>query len=596
MPLRSSRRALLFLSLVAAVCGAQQLPAASKSDDKKTTVPRFASSTELVMVPAIVTNSAGDHLRGLKREDFQLVEDGVEQRVAVFEEVTTTNERVVPVLAATSKPEFTNRTPGGKAASSARRLTIIALDLINTLPEEQIYAREQLLQYIGDIAASRELFALYVISRNGNLRVVHNFTDDPQRLLQAAKRVQASARQLTEQPSMEALPSERLALESSFTVGSLTGELMEIMQQAEEADKNDTAFLNKLAATYTMQAIQQLANRYASVPGRKSLLWLTGGFPFTLSDQLGDYLNMRPTQLQPPGLTSFIGIAKAGRMALNDILPLYQRVWKDLANAQMAIYPVDVRGLTTVGTLPVSTWGTGASTYAHDASWENTERQGTMQAFAQETGGKAFYNTNDLRRAYSEAVKDSESYYMLGYYMNRARLKPGWHKVNVRVRGRGRVQVRARSGYFLTAAKDDSFSARLRDLNTAVLSPLDYTAVELTASWESVLEGSKPGMKRARFKLVMPPDFCTIDDADDNHFIMEVVAVARTPEGKVAAEPFSESLESNLQSASVQRLRGEGLTYRNSLELPPGEYSVRFVVRDGLSGRMGSVAAPLRVE
>src|SRR5207245_173208 len=156
---------------------------------------------------------------------------------------------------------------------------------------------------------------------------------------------------------------------------TLNGELIETLREAEEGDKNDTAFLNKLAATYTMQAIQQLANRYAGVPGRKSLLWLTGGFPFTLSEQLSDYLAGKPGAAEPPGPASFIGIAKAGRMALNDILPLYQRVWKDLANAQMAIYPVDVRGLTTVGTLPVSTWGTGSSTYAHDAGWDNTERQ-----------------------------------------------------------------------------------------------------------------------------------------------------------------------------------------------------------------------------
>ncbi len=567
---------------------AQPAPVAQKPPaGPNTAAPRFTSTTELVMVPAIVHDGAGNHIKNLKREDFAVFEDGVEQRIASFEEVTASNERPAAAVADNSNGYSNLPATSRGQRTSALHLTIIALDLINTAPEDQIFARNELLRYIGDLAQSNELFSLFVITRNG-VRMVHNFTDDPRLLLAAARKIPGTARTLADQPTGEALPSE----DPHPGTTPLDASLLAMLQLAEEEDKNDNAFLNKLAASYTLQAIQQLANRYAGIPGRKSLLWLTGGFPFTLSDALESFVGNHPSDPDP---NSFAGLARGGRAQLGDILPLYQRVWKDLVNAQMALYPVDVRGLQVEGALPVSTWGAGTRNFAHQAYWNNTERIGTMQAFAEETGGKAYYNTNDLKRSFVDAVKDSASYYLLGYYTNRQRLHPGWHKLAVRVRGR-HAQVRARNGFFLAAATAENFGTRLRDLNVAVLSPLDYTAIGVTASWEGVFATGQEGLRKARFKLVLPAGSVTIVDAEENHFLLEVVALVRTREGKIAAPPFSESLESHLKPESAGEMRADGLTYRNALELPPGDYIVHFVVRDGLSGRMGSVSAPLTVQ
>jgi hypothetical protein len=70
--------------------------------------------------------------------------------------------------------------------------------------------------------------------------------------------------------------------------------------------------------------------------------------------------------------------------------------------------------------------------------------------------------------------------------------------------------------------------------------------------------------------------------------------VARDPKGEVAAD-LSQRIDIHLKADGMEQIRHNGMTYRNRLQLPPGEYNVRFVVRDSVGNRMGSVAAPLTV-
>jgi hypothetical protein len=78
---------------------------------------------------------------------------------------------------------------------------------------------------------------------------------------------------------------------------------------------------------------------------------------------------------------------------------------------------------------------------------------------------------------------------------------------------------------------------------------------------------------------------------------LEFVALAKTPEGKPVGRAVSDKIDTHLTSTKVSAIREKGMiAYAGTLDLAAGEYSVRFVVRDDLSGRMGSVAAPLKVE
>jgi len=223
------------------------------------------------------------------------------------------------------------------------------------------------------------------------------------------------------------------------------------------------------------------------------------------------------------------------------------------------------------------------------------DTQGTFQTFASMTGGRAYYNSNDLVKGFRDAVNDSAEYYMLGYYLDRSQTKSGWRRLAVKVK-RDRVEVRARSGFFVTNATVDPENSRNSDISSALQSPLDYSSLALVAIWDKIEPGKDPGKKRVNYEIHVAPDAALIDSADHNHVVMDFVALAKTPEGKPVDHPTGQKIDVHLALERLPAIRQQGVAYSGALDLAPGEYAVRFVVRDDLSGRIGSVAAPLKVE
>jgi hypothetical protein len=223
------------------------------------------------------------------------------------------------------------------------------------------------------------------------------------------------------------------------------------------------------------------------------------------------------------------------------------------------------------------------------------DTQSTFQTFASMTGGRAYYNSNDLVKGFRDAVNDSAEYYMLGYYLDRTKTKSGWRKLAVKVK-RDHTETRARSGFFVTNATVDPENSRNSDISSALQSPLDYTSLPLVARWGKIETAKDPGKKRVNYEMHLAPDAALIDEADNNHFVLEFITLAKTPEGKQADPPMGRKVENHLTPEKLSAICQKGLVYSGALDLAPGEYTVRFVVRDDLSGRIGSVAAPLKVE
>jgi hypothetical protein len=352
-------------------------------------------------------------------------------------------------------------------------------------------------------------------------------------------------------------------------------------------------FQQQFAIQYTIDGFESIARAFGGIPGRKSLIWVTGSFPFLL-DKPGD----------PPSSRSF--------------QPELSRAFELLNDASISVYPIDARGLVVA--LPdastrmrINARNPGQMTRARLDS--HTDTITTMQSFAEMTGGRAFYNTNDLERAFQRAADDSSSYYLLGYYRNVSDDKPGWRKLHLKVK-RGGTNVRARSGYFVYAKNKGP--APHSDMQQAVQSPLDFTGVPIAVRWEadqqasngangggpsadSSVNGSTASAassnvkKKVRFELEVERNGIDVDNSDQNHMSFEVLAVARKPTGETAAQT-SQTVDGHLKPETVAKIQASGITYRNQLEVEPGEYSVRFVVRDIISGRIGTVSAPLEVK
>ena len=557
---------------------------ASPGDKDENAEVKFSAHTDLVLIPALVTEKSGKHITGLKQEDFAVFENGAEQKIATFEEITSDAHRLLP---RSDPKEFSNVLAGDPAA---KRVTVIVLDFINTPFAAQAAGRQELLKYLTQSLDVREPTALYTLTRSG-IRVVHNFTTDPQILVAALHKVKGDAYQMVDsEEDVEAItgtaapdgstgpdaPTPALSSSSKGSAqSSMQAEAAQLQAMLEDAELNFQSFEQRLAITYTLQGMQQVAQALAGFPGRKSLIWASGGFPFSVSD-------------------NSMQLAPAGRDTLADVLPMYERTWQLLNDAQISLYPVDVKGLQVV-TLPSASVRNPGKNYARHASWKQMDTQSSFEVFASMTGGRAYFNSNDLVKGFRDAVNDSSQYYLLGYYLDHSKTKPGWRKLSVKVK-REHTEVRARSGFFVTNATVDPAKSRNNDIASALLSPLDFSSLALTAHWDKVEAAKDPAKKHVNYEMRLAADKGVINEADNNHVALDFVVLAVTPEGKKIGQPTGQSVDVHIPAEKLPGIRQRGLVYRDALDLAPGDYSVRFVVRDDLNGRTGSVVAPLKVD
>jgi VWFA-related protein len=538
-------------------------PVTPEREGKFDTRPlKFSARAEMVLVPVVVTKN-GKHVAGLTKSDFSVFENGAQQKIASVEEFVPQPGRLAPF--ATAPGVFTNRLQG---ADRPRSLTIVAIDAVNIPVTEQTRVRRELARWLADYVDNSHLVEL-VIMHSGGIRTINTFTDDPKALAAALQKarsefdvVQASG----ELPTADAGVSGPMS-NASGSAGDQVSAFL--------TPSADESFRQAAAIDATLQGFQYIARAFEGIPGRKSLVWVTAGFPLLLDGETG-------------GVLSGASIT-------------YEYVVKLLNDASIAVYPIDARGLVANGvpasvgssTLGRASGGTAAATRGYIAQQQNVNADliNTFQFFANSTGGRAFYNRNDIGNEAKEASDEGSSYYMLGYYLDKNNKKPGWRKLNVKVASEG-VTVHSRHGLYVTRIATDPSTSRTMDLSLAVHSPLDYTAIPMNVSVKQPVMAGK--VRKVSFTVSLPPGASTVDDSDRNRIDIDFAASAQLANGE-QKDQLLETLNMQLKPEQLQQVTSTGITYQNTLELPPGNYMVRFVVRDNFTGRMGSVLAPLNL-
>ncbi len=549
----------------------QQTPGQNRAPAQQPAAATFKVRTELVLVPAVVRDRSGQHISGLAQDDFVLSEDGKQRPVQVFEEVRTAPGD----FPATPRRqgEFSNILPTAKE----RRITIILLDELNTPAFKQIEARYYLARFLSHAGEEREPTALVVLTRAG-LSLICNFTTDSRILREAAKRLGVK-RALADERNETALNTEGMAPAWDQYVNTI----MQAVHGVSAETPTQQGFLAETGGVYrlkdtirtTMQAMEQIAQAYAGLPGRKVLIWVSAGLPFSLND---------PRKIMP--YTS--DKEQVGKNPLkelvwdDDMAQLHERAWRALNVASIAVYPIDACGVSVPGGAGLIDGGTACT--------DSMEVRATFDAIAEHTGGRAMRGRNDLDTLLRRAVQDSDSYYVLGFYLRPEDRKPGWRKLQVKVR-REDASVHTRGSYYVAPPEADSTESLKNELAMAVISPLDYSSVPVSVTWLEMFD--KDGKKHAKFRLVLPPGSFNIEGTG-NHMDLEIAALALGEKDKQGGE-FSRNLAANLRPESVGKIQSGGLVYQDSFVVLPGKYKVRFVVRDNLTGKLGSVTAPLEI-
>jgi VWFA-related protein len=270
------------------------------------------SEVQLVVIDVVVTTGNGRPVGGLRKDDFQVTEDGLPQAISTFEEHKDAAPARVSVPPMSSNV-FTNY-PAIKKTDS---VNVFLLDALNTQNLDQAFVRAQMKSYLQEAAVSPNGARFAIFTLGSRLRMVRGFTEDSSALL-AALSDPASGTQprvMKELSTPARIASEDIMIGSQKSPAGKAA-IKEFLDEERGQQAGDRAWM-------TVQAFQQLARYLANIPGRKNVLWLSGSFP----------INFFPAPDKKA--------AKLNRFE-NDVRQTTELLIAD----QVAVYPILATGLT----------------------------------------------------------------------------------------------------------------------------------------------------------------------------------------------------------------------------------------------------------
>jgi VWFA-related protein len=541
------------------------LPAAAlaqtRPPDNPSRVPAIKVRTQLVLIPATVTDAKGNRVTNLTKEDFAVFENDKRQEIALFEHVVT-------------KPEltkFTPPTPGvftNTLEQASGRISIFVIDLLNSRIEEQQEARKQILNFLSNSLGEQEPVCLVAVNSKGAW-LIHGFTTDPKVLLEALNNVKQEPTEMDRPPNNPEEEVYRMVHGWHTKNGGADAAMEEsrLRMLQSSIDFQDVGAGERIRLT--LLSLLEIADAFVGIPGRKSMIWATAGFPLLVNDSTAFERGHALQSLGDQGL-----------------IPLYEEAWRRLEAANIAVYPLDVSELMNPGYVSA-----GIGRHMPQYMMLGTHRE-NLENLAEMTGGRFCDRSINAKKCFEEAATDSSDYYLLGIYDKSGVEKPGWRKLSVRS-PKSELKIRARSGYFVSAKQEPVAEKKLMEM--ALFSPFDYTGLPLSVRVTGTATGTKPETKMVRFEYTITAGTVRLNPDDGNQLKLEFGAAARDASGKMVGS-FTKVVDGKLSVHQAQQVNEKGVVFKGEMELGPGDYAVSFAVMDQVNENTGSVSAPLKVE
>lgn len=352
-------------------------------------------------------------------------------------------------------------------------------------------------------------------------------------------------------------------------------ERRELISEIERADHINEVIgqVRTYASSYhndvmvTIDAIKEFVSSLGGLPGRKAFLYVSDGIPQTPGEDLYFHLNDKFQQSSSVlmGAREFDATRRFSELA-------------NQANAnRVTFYTIDAAGLRTMTAASAEQQSAGASTFVDSQNIHNL--QAPLLMLAEETGGRAIINTNDVGPALANISRDLRTYYSLGYQP--AHQGDGrFHRIEVKLKNRERgMQVRHRAGY-----RDKSTEQRMSDATMASLmfgelaNPLGV-AIEFGA-----MSRREDGNVLVPIHLVIPLDKVTMFPQQESHVARLKVFVAAADADGGVSPVQSAQLPIAVPSGDLAAAKQKGWGYDVSLLMRPGQHRVSIGVRDELGG------------
>jgi VWFA-related protein len=511
--------------------------------------PVFRSTVNLILVDVVVRDRRGAIVKGLTKDDFQVMEDGKPQQVVSFayEEIernvqpiergsllagATVPRVAAPAVAATPAAPLTSEDVAG------RRLLTLLFDTSSMQPEDVQKATDEAIKWVDEKMTDADLVAVATIG--SSLQVLSDFTSDKEQVQSVLRSFSAA-----DGTAFATVDASTQASDETSTAATDDTTAADVSAQELDTFNNDVR----------LRALKTLAEALAPIQQKKAILYFSSG-------------------MQRNGTDNQVELRAAVNAAVR---------------ANVTIYPVDSRGLQAVvpggGARQGSRGGLGAFTGSAVASQftQLAAQQETLTTLASDTGGTAFLDSNDFGEAFAQVTKDISSYYILGYASTNPDRDGRYRRITVRLKNKSDVKVEAREGYY--ADRDFSHTAKGdREVQLQEQLSLQIPATDvplfLTAGWfrmsadryyvpvSIAVPGSAVPQPKANEKL-------TLDVAgfirDERNF----------PVGRIRDTM-------TVPPASADGIAARQVLYQTGVTLPPGRFSIKVVVRENSTGRMGT--------
>jgi VWFA-related protein len=538
---------LLNVPLSALAQDAAQSPPSQQTQQAQRPQYRVRVTSELVLVNVVVRDKKGNLVRDLKKEDFTLTEDGKKQAISTFDfenvDELKTAGAAEPTVSGAAPDSGLLRSNENPAALNARdrRLMLLFFDFSGMEPEDIERSVSAAKKFVQTRMQPADLIAL--VSLATNMRIDLDFTDDKTKVLSV-------------------LGSYTSGQGQGFDNG-LTGSSEGAAETSGAFTADDTDY-NTFNADRKLIALQAIMQTLGKISQKKAIIYFSNG-------------------ISQNGVDNQSALRAATASAVK---------------ANVSIYPVDIRGLQA---FPPGGEAQNASLHGQSAYngaavlndlSSNAATQETLSTLASDTGGKAFFDSNDFGAVFSQVQKDSSAYYVLGFTSSNAMKDGKFRHLKVQL-NRPDLKLDYRSGYY--AGRDfehlnradreqqiqDELASELSQTDVAVYAGASYFRQDDSHYYLSVslvIPGSQIPFVQAKDK-----DSATID----------VIGEARTADGKLAIGHQRDTVKLALDSS--QQVRRKNVQYNTGFLLAPGSYHLKFVVRENQSGRMGSFETDVQI-
>jgi VWFA-related protein len=501
-------------------------------------------NSDLVLTNVVVRDKkTGEVVKGLTEKDFTVTENGKPQHVASFDFESV--DQAASLNEATINAAAPNGVFGAKTGTATQeelrnhRLIVMFFDITSMQPDDLDRAQDAARNYINKQMHPADLVA--VVSLDATLSLDQDFTASKDLLLKAVNAY--SGPQGAGYALGATSTSNQVEDASSFT--------------PDESEYND------INTDRELFAVEDISKSLAYLNEKKSLLYFSGG-------------------IQRDGIENQASLHAAINSAVR---------------ANVSIYSVDARGLQAISPLGDATTGNlrGANSFNGAALQNNLDSnfntQEVMANLSSDTGGKAFFDSNDFSPAFDRIQRDTSAYYVIGYHSTDLRRDGRYRRLTVKV-DRGDVKLEYRPGYYAPAdyqhaTKDE----RERQLEEELAS--DLPATDMAVYLQALYFRTGDNRFFVPMSLVVPgSQIPFVKGGDRDKATLDIIGQVRDTAGHDIGD-IRDTVKLAVDQA--QQVKQKNVQYTTGFNLPVGKYHVKFVVRENVTGRMGSFETDLTV-